>query len=319
MDAVEEALGFSPIEQIGDEDRGHCILPWGLHKHGDSTGKLYINREKKVYMCWVCSGGGLLDLVMAVEDLDEDGALNWLHQFVVQDDNFLERIKRGMREPEPEKPKVLPIYNKKLLDKWDYDHPWFEERGISEKICDRFSLRYCPETRRVHKDEEFIGETIILPHFWQGRLVGWQSRWLSNDRPKWVPKYTNTRDFPRAETLWGYDANIDKAKPIIVESVPTALYLISNGYPSIATFGSNVNDARWKLLRVFQDGIYLAPDNDDPGYKFMQEGIAALKRYIPVDVIPPPDGEEGADLGDLVNDSEPLRNYLERYGIHKAS
>ena len=73
VDEFEESIEFQFIEEDGKgNDVGYCPDPWGMHKHGDSTGKFAIHREKKVFNCWVCGGGTLLSLGMAVWDMSED-------------------------------------------------------------------------------------------------------------------------------------------------------------------------------------------------------------------------------------------------------
>ena len=86
---------------------------------------------------------------------------------------------------------------------------------------------------------------------------------------------------------------------VLVESVPTALYLESIGYPAMATFGGSVNPEQIRLLRKCHQGIVIAPDNDEPGKKLIEKA-KELDRFIPVRVCYPV-GEEGsgADLADI--------------------
>jgi DNA primase len=130
--------------------------------------------------------------------------------------------------------------------------------------------------------EVFESTSIVLPHFWQGKLVGWQNRWMG-ERPKWVSKYTNTNDFPKRVTLFGWDQVQDSKQPIvIVESVPTVLYLASLNIPAVATFGATVSKEQMKMLRSCQQGVVLAQDNDTAGCKWRSDLITYLERYIQV-------------------------------------
>jgi hypothetical protein len=147
----------------------------------------------------------------------------------------------------------------------------------------------------------YEGQAIILPHFWHGKLVGWQERWLS-DTPQWIGKYTNTSEFPRETTVWGLDfAKSQEARPVLCESVATALRLISEGFPAIATFGSQITPDQCKCLRGFQRGIILAPDNDTAGYKWYEQAIRQLHKFVPL-YLAEPSGEIGTDLGDVSKD-----------------
>jgi hypothetical protein len=289
VDEFEAAIGFEPIGYNDrGEDHGHCPDPWNLHKNGDRTGKFSINRDKKVFNCFVCGGGTLLSLTMAIRNCEEDQAIDWLKQFSSKifqtDEGFLEEVNR-LLSPKIKKVEedVLPWFNGNVLLQWEeVDHPWFEERGINESVRLAYRLGVNTKTIRKLNDQEFISESIVLPHIHQEKLVGWQNRWIG-ERPKWVPKYTNTNDFPKKTTLYGLDIAIQCEKPIVVvESVPTVLYLASLDIPAVATFGATVSKEQMRLLRKWQHGVVLAQDNDQAGCKWRDDLVSYLDRYIPV-------------------------------------
>lgn len=336
IDALEDALGIDVIDNPTDyKDRCYCPLPWNSHANGDSTGKFLINREKRFYNCWVCGGGSLLDLVMAMRDEDMEPATKWLYQFANHeetDEEFVEELERLLADPKDRQP-TMPYFNAHVLNRldpvtkameWDGAEwrPFLECRGISLEVADYFMLRFNPAAARPMKDVEYHGPAIYFPHFWTGRLVGWQQRWLDReeDRPRHVPKYTMTPDFPKNETLFGYDEARHRCgitKPVVVvESVPSSLFLWSNDCPSVATFGSSVDDAQLKLLRTFP-WVILAPDNDVPkdpratpaGIKWRNRLSEYLERYTRVESLPVLEGA-GADIGDLAYDPSLLEDYL---------
>lgn len=337
VDALEEALGIDPIDHPNpNEDRCYCPLPWNSHSNGDTTGKFSINRDKKVYNCWVCGGGSLLDLAMAIRNEDMEPATKWLHQFASHDETdeeFLDELDRLLADPADRQP-TMPYFNDRALDRfsdpieeameWDGNEwvPFLERRGIALHTAVSFNLRYNAQAARPLKDVEYFGPAIYFPHYWQSRLVGWQQRWLDReeDRPRHVPKYTMTPDFPKNETLFGFDfakAAYQWHQPVIVvESVPSALFLWSHRYPAVATFGSSVDDAQLKLLRTFPT-LILAPDNDVPkqadavpaGIKWRNRLMEYLERYTTVASLPVLDGA-GADIGDLAATPEILPDYL---------
>jgi len=288
IDEFEHAIGFEPIGHNNNgEDFGQCPDPWSLHKHGDRTGKFAINRDKKVFNCFVCGGGTLLSLTMAIRDCEENEAIEWLRQFTSKsnqtDEGFLGEIDRLLSDKEIKEEKSLPWFNPNVLLAWqENNHEWFAERGITAKVKEQYRLGVNPKTVRTSINNTFESESIVLPHFWNDKLVGWQNRWMG-DRPKWVPKYTNTNDFPKRTTLFGWDHVYNFETPIvIVESVPTVLYLASLDIPAVATFGANVSKEQMKILRGCQQGIILARDNDDAGIKWHDDLLLYLDRYIPV-------------------------------------
>lgn len=319
IDAVEEALGFEVLRENNENDVGQCILPYGLHNNGDTTGKLAIHRDKKVYNCWVCGGGSLLDLVMAVRDCDVDEATDWLFKFTQNSEqvssDFVDRVRKKMNTPK-QNAEILPYYNPNTIEKWvTTDHPWLEERRITSETAKVFkvgfnpnAIKYAPRKDGKPIDQPYEGEGIILPHYWKDRLMGWQTRWLGEDRPKWCAKYTNTPDFPRQTTVFGFDQAtklIESGRQVVVvESVPTVMYLLSLEIPAVATFGATISQPQIRALRAFQQGIILAPDNDDAGIESYWKAALNLNHYVPVKWIEPDeDLEPKADLGDL----DPIR------------
>jgi DNA primase len=333
LDVFEEAIGFEPLEHRNGEDIGYCPDFWGLHKHGDTTGKFAINREKRVYHCFVCSGGTLLSLAMEHNQMDEETATEWLYQFAHgdtrTDTEFVDDFMKLLDDYAEKKGDRMPYFNEHVLKQFDAAYhaldldgepiSWYEERGISEEIQQAYRLCYGANHKKVAPirggekiAEDYFGPCIAFPHFWEGRLVGWQHRWLNHgkDTPKWLPKYTNTSDFPKKQTLYNYDRAIKHpaSRVVVVESCPTAGFLESMKIPAVGAFGSGITEGQLRLLRRFTEGVIFAPDNDKPGVKFANIGRAYLERYIDVTVLKPVELGEGADLGDYMKTDDPVGN-----------
>lgn len=339
IDAFEEAIAFSPMEHRNGEDIGYCPNIWELHKHGDTTGKFAINRDKRVYHCFVCGGGTLLSLAMEYCKLDEESATEWLYQFAHgdtrSDTEFVEDFMRLLNEYKEKKGDQMPYFNEHVLRQFydTNDHEglalfkqWCTDRGIAFDVAQDHKLGFSSFHKKTAPirggekiDKDYFGPCIVFPHFWEGRLVGWQHRWLNHgkDTPKWLPKYTNTSDFPKTQTLYNYERAIKhpSSQTVVVESVPTVLFLESMGINAVSTFGSGVMESQLRLLRRFQQGVIIAPDNDDPGAKFARGACSYLERYVDVTVLAPVQLSEGADLGDYMNTDDPVGNlydHLER-------
>lgn len=317
IDAFEEAIDFQFIENDGKgNDVGYCPDPWGLHKNGDTTGKFALHRDKRVYNCWVCGGGTLLSLTMALRQIGEDEAIDWLLPFVGEqsDDKFESEIDLLLADERRRDP-ILPWFNERVLQPYIEALPeqreWLEDRRIPFEVAHAHKLGYDAASKKIHKKGTFEGPGIIFPHFWQDRLVGWQVRWLTDERPPWVQKYNNTRDMPKKYTIYNYESVYFSEDPIIVvESVPTALFLEGLGFSSVATFGAGVTSEQLRLLRKCQQGVILAPDNDSPGTKFRTSVAEYLEKFIPVKITDPVGVEgSGSDLAD-VEDSEDVITYI---------
>jgi DNA primase len=325
LDAIEEALGFEPLEHKKGEDIGYCLFP-ERHSHGDTTGKFSINREKKVYHCWACGGGSLLSLVMEKNDVSEETATEWLAQYAHgdtrSDTTLVHDLLKVIEEHEVKRSEMMPYFNERVLAQFHSEgeenelFEWAESRGISDGVVVSRQLGYSDYHRKAAPirggekiDDDYYGPVVVFPHFWEKRLVGWQHRWLNHgiDTPKWLPKYTNTSDFPKAHTVYNFDEAIKQdTQVVVVESVPTVLFLLSFGINAVATFGSGVMENQLRLLRRFEH-VIISPDNDKPGEKFGRVAQAYLERYTKVTLLPPPgDLPEGADVGDYIDKADPV-------------
>jgi DNA primase len=284
--SLTDALNLQLIEECSNgELRFRCPDSFGYHKHGDRSGKLYINGNKGVWHCWVCGGGKLPSLVARIKECSYSDAAAWLKQFggleYKSADLFSKEIESIFAHKAYQNETVLPYYNPELLGHLIYEHPFFRERQIT-----------CQEDFKCGWDS--AKDAIVFSHFWKGKLVGWQTRFLG---PRKSPKYVNTKSFPRQSTLWGYDYALKQNKlPILVESVPSALFLISNGYSAIATFGARITDQQIGLLKIFHEGVILAPNNDRAGELWLSQ--IQLKAKSPIYILPLVDGV-GSDIGDI--------------------
>ena len=339
VDAFEQAIDFTPMYERNGNDTGYCPFPEN-HKHGDTTGKFAIHREKKVWNCYVCGGGDLVSLVMLLKNMEYDDAIEWLYQFAdgveTQSDSDFVSYMVGLLGDEEKSQTMLPWFNPRVLDRFNDDIGYFViERGISPTIVSQYHLRCTVEAlkpapvkvsrdgERVKVDEDYRGPAAIWPHFWQDRLVGWQYRWLEWDKahtktPKWLGKWTNTTDFPKEETIFNYDNALASDQPVLcVESVATALFVMTYDVPAVAYFGSKPTAIQLRLLRRFQQGLIFAPDNDfgktgEVMAGHLADSIQYLERFIPLYLTERVQlGKEGADLGDYAQTSHPEEYLLE--------
>lgn len=316
IDTVEQRLGLE-LDHTGEEDVCSCPLP--THDGDDVNPSFAINREKMVFNCFKCGiGGSIPTLVMMLQDLDYSEALEWLIDSSEDADDSFESYILSILKQDYEDATELPVFNDTVLDPWlstdcDYfgpgwtapsDRPTKRGRGISDKTRKTFRLGYDPvHYRRTRNGPEYVGEAIIIPHYFDGKLVGYQEGWIDPERPKKIPKYTNTRNFPKAETIFNYDRALESVGDIyVVESAITVAYLHTLGYNAIGVFGAEAADGQYELMTHFVDGLVLAFDNDDAGRKATARTIRRLDGTISLSVAPTVPVEKG-DLNDLSADN----------------
>lgn len=303
------------VEFDRKEETFCCVEP---ETHTMTIGRGYLTGQ-----CFVCGGGSLLSLVIELYGWTVEEATKWLRQFAIRDTRsdaeFVQHLMEMLEYKGP-KPEPMPYFNERVLDKFDGPVDYFRQRCISDEVIEACRLCYSEtaiKTAPIKQkdgvptkiDSDYVGPAAIFPHFWNGQLVGWQSRWLNypepkNPRPtdegfpKWLAKYTNTSSFPKHNTLFGFDwAKTQRDKVVICESVPTQLLLRSLGVPAVAYFGDAPSKEQLKLCRRFTQGVILAPDNDSNGDRLLNVATPALEPYVPVWHLPKVEIEHG-DLAD---------------------
>jgi DNA primase len=289
----------------------HCPDFMGNHKNGDANPSFGFHTEELRYNCFVCGGGSLFRLVEEMNGCGREDAERWLlaHSDLEPSDTskFKEQIE-AILTPHHETA-VDPEYPIDALFPFRKIHPYLYERGLTKDVIIQYQIGF---------DEEHLG--IVIPHFFQGKLKGWQTRHLvekdgvyfcpvescnfKNEKKIKVPKYKNTTAFPKQTTLYGYDQAMEYCREhpnvhhvILVESPFTVLYLASIGIKNVmATFGS-FNFEQGSLVWPFTE-VYFWPDNDSAGRENTKRAIAALWKYVGLYIVPPVEGEK-SDAADL--------------------
>lgn len=285
-----------------------CCVPNAGHKNGDRNASASLNWQKLTYNCFGCgSSGGLLWFIATCRGLDTPEAREWLGsktgfgQSVMDLTSLIDLITQIFRRPETRSP--IPSYSPAVLDPWlgwDFHHPYLTEtgripgtrflgRGIPESTLDHFRIGYA--------DEYFDGsERIIIPAFWEGKLVGWQARCLPDDADR-PDKYRNSPDFPRDRVLYNYDR--DAAELLVVESPLSVLRHFHHLPQMCATFGAKVTDEQIRMLQRYQR-VLLWFDNDTAGWEATKTVAEALVRHVPVSVVDSPYAADPADMDDVM-------------------
>lgn len=275
------------------------------HNNGDRNPSACLNVEKKLYVCYTLGwGGDLLRLIQKMEnadglsDLDLGGMLTGS---VKKAEDLRDQILKLMDHTRPDSVD-LPSYSEAVLTPWMFSHPYMRDnRGISQNAHTLLRLGYDPKINR-----------IVFPHFFGGKLVGWQTRAIPPG-PGWpgtanqIPKYKNTPGFPKAETLYAYDLASKRNRVVVVESPMSVAKAYSLGIGNVvATFGAKVTDTQIQLLRDFPEVIVWF-DDDPAGRAGERNLVQNLYRHTTVSAVQP---EVSRDLGDYT-DTTAVRSTLQ--------
>ncbi|MFD7835564.1 toprim domain-containing protein [Streptomyces sp. NPDC059761] len=307
---VLDSLGITVARRQGDELIHACQVS-DYHSDQERNPTAALNTTNLLWHCLGCgSGGTILWLIATLRNVTVEQARDWL--------NGEAGLTRAMELPDllalfdslytEHRRAPLPIYSERMLDRWkangipDYITG---ERGIPEATAAAMDLCTDPDG---YLDRKPTGPRAVIPHRWNGQLVGWQSRRLPGADPA-APKYLSTPGFPREETIFDYDPS--RSRAVVVES-PMSDLRHRHHQPMEATFGAAVSNAQIEHLARGRERLIWWPDNDTAGWK-MAQGREHKDRHYPGAperasrycrnlIVESPFGADPADLSDGIVD-----------------
>lgn len=318
---LQDILGVGELIENGDEYIHSCPLPFGMHKNGDRNPSASINKDTFLFNCFTCGGGSIIWLVQHCMNVDRIGAVSILKNEVadlkvISVEDFVEKLE-GVFSHDKAGHIEVPHYSDNLLRRWEGPCEYLTVRGVSEAV--QRAMRTGVESGRSEIAKSPEGDItvtldrVVLPHFMKGKLVGWVARKIQ-DVPG-VPKYRNSKGFPRGAWLY----NLDDAKQFdhvyVVESPMSVLVLKSRGINNVvATFGAKVDAQQIGLLRNFSR-VTIFMDGDLPGRKATCNLVEQLKLYTKVAVIETPDDEDPATLLEIPSTINSMEWQLTQQGV----
>jgi hypothetical protein len=106
-------------------------------------------------------------------------------------------------------------------------------------------------------------ERLIIPFFYENRIVGWSSRSVNPDK---MPKYLT-------ESQPGFVYGLDEQRPQKIFTLVCEGPIDAIQIEGCALLGSEINDAQALLLNRLNKDIYVVPDRDKAGSKLIEQAI----------------------------------------------
>ncbi|MFE0490177.1 hypothetical protein [Streptomyces griseoaurantiacus] len=265
---VLDALDIQVKRQIRDE----LIIPCpvgAFHNDQERNPTAALSASKLLFNCLGCdSSGTILWLIATVRgDITIDEAREWLlgeaglTRAVGLPDmlSFFDALYTPKSRP------PMPVYSDRMLERWQgIDGYILDDRQIP--ITTAVRMRICTDPDGFigpPEDRVRTGPRAVIPHYWKGQLVGWQSRRLPCADPT-APKYLSTPAFPRDETIFDYDPYREEV--VVVES-PMSQLRHQHHSDVEGTFGAVVTDEQIKHLVNGRRKIIWFMDNDPAGWR----------------------------------------------------
>lgn len=128
-------------------------------------------------------------------------------------------------------------------------------------------------------------DRLIIPFYYEGRVVGWTARTVSDNKVKYL-----------SEQQPGYVFNLDEQRPqkifcIVCEGPIDAIHV-----EGCALTGSEIGEQQAMLLNRLQKQIIVVPDRDKSGSKLVEQAIE-----LGWSVSLPNWDQDCNDIGDVVN------------------
>lgn len=299
---LQDIIGVGELIENGDEYIHSCPLPFGMHKNGDSNPSASLNRETLLFNCFTCGGGSVIWLVQNCLNITREEAITVLKDEVtelkvISIEDFTKKLEETFAHTSAAKVDI-PVYSDNLLKRWEGECDYLTVRGVSEAVQREMRTgveRARPEFAKTPQGQETVlVDRVVLPHFMKGKLVGWVARKIE-DVPG-VPKYRNSKGFPRGSWLYNLDNNLESDHVYVVESPMSVLVLKSRGIDNVvATFGAKVDKQQIDLLRRFSK-VTIFMDGDAPGRAATEHLVDELSHYTKISVIDTPDEQDPATL-----------------------
>lgn len=317
-----ELLSEFGVTSVTVRDNGEmihsCPLPFGQHKNGDASASASLNFLKLTFNCFGCgASGGLLWFIATCRGEDTDQSRAWLadqtgtgpdEQSLSSLLEFFDAVYNAPSRPQAE---PIPKMSPKVLDPWRRIHPYLTDppeqagRGIPVETILHFNVGYAERYKvrfkapdgdpRADRDGMVAieSERIVIPHFWKGDLVGWQTRRLAKDGSA---KYLSSPAFPKDTTIYNYD---DKRREAVVVESPMSVLARYHHIPHIeGTFGAKMTDRQLRLISM-HPRVILWLDPDPAGWTATKRAGSYLEPYCDVWVVDNPWNADAGDLNDV--------------------
>ena len=304
-DIVDVVSSYVAVRYKGGNYFGLCPF------HNEKTGSFSVAPDKQIYYCFGCHhGGGVIQFVMEIENLDFPNAVRFLakraNMEVPEDNTGLEESRRRQRVlavnrdaarwfysnlSRPEGAAVAAYLERRKisrktamnfglgasLDQWDALLNAMLEKGYTKADLLAAGLVVSNQKGRIY--DKFRNRLMFPVIDVKGDVVAFGGRVLDKSEPKYM-NTTETIVYSKRRNLYGINLAKKTKRPnfILCEGNIDVITLHQAGFDNaVASMGTALTTEQTKILSRYTKELVLCFDNDNAGQLATQKNIELLK------------------------------------------
>ena len=304
-DIVDVVSSYVSLSKKGGNYFGLCPF------HNEKTGSFSVAPDKQIYYCFGCHhGGGVIQFVMEIENLDFPNAVRFLakraNMEVPEDNTGLEESRRRQRVlavnrdaarwfysnlSRPEGAAVAAYLERRKisrktamnfglgasLDQWDALLNAMLEKGYTKADLLAAGLAVSNQKGRIY--DKFRNRLMFPVIDVKGDVVAFGGRVLDKSEPKYM-NTTETIVYSKRRNLYGINLAKKTKRPnfILCEGNIDVITLHQAGFDNaVASMGTALTTEQTKILSRYTKELVLCFDNDNAGQLATQKNIELLK------------------------------------------
>lgn len=284
LDTLRKETGYRYFREVRAKGKNYSVT-CPFHKNGQENhpscqvfcDESDPNVEYGHFHCFTCSENvPLYSVVGHCFDQNDNFGKEWLLERF--SDTFIQ-YEELLTDIVLDKPKKQYL-NPKILDSFNYYHPYMWKRNLTKEVVDKFQVGYDPQT-----------QSLTFPVWDQFNNLVMVTKRSVNTKHFYIPE-----EVEKPVYLLNFLLAEKQTTAYVCESQINALTLQGYGLPAIALFGTG-SEQQMKILN--KSGIrhyYLCFDGDFAGNKAIARFKKNIRKDVLVDVVKIPYGKDVNDL-----------------------
>ena len=304
---IEDVVGlYVSLTRRGSNLFGLCPF------HNEKTASFSVAPDKGIYYCFGChKGGGVINFIMEVENLDYPDAVRFLAKRVgmevPEDREYQSAYKKQERLRNLCKDAARYFHEQLSSPAGAPGREYIAKRGLSRGTATRFGLGFAPDgwsglldtmTKKGYTKDELLDAGLVLKSqkgsYYdrfrnrlmfpiidiRGNVIGFGGRVMDDSKPKYLNS-PETSIFNKRKNLFAL--NIAKkstqGRIILTEGYMDAIALHQYGFDcAVASLGTALTEEHAQLLAKYTNQVVLTYDGDEAGQNATRRAIPILER-----------------------------------------